>query len=68
MAHPTQTETRLDSPAMCRNHSDTKDTCRSLPSPSPLGTTRRTFTGTDTSEPRSMKPHRFQPNSIIFLA
>ncbi|KAL0670706.1 hypothetical protein Bca4012_033410 [Brassica carinata] len=33
----------------------------------PAGT-RRTFTGTDASEPRSMKPHRFQPNSIIFLA
>ena len=41
MVHPTQTETRLDSPATCRNHCDTEDTCRSLPSPSPLGTTRR---------------------------
>ena len=41
MVHPTQTETRLDSPATCRNHCDTEDTCRSFPSPSPLGTTRR---------------------------
>ncbi|KAF3592532.1 hypothetical protein DY000_02023163 [Brassica cretica] len=33
----------------------------------PAGT-HRTSTRTDASEPRSMKPHRFQPNSIIFLA
>ena len=71
MVHPTQTETRLDSPATCRNHCDTEDTCRSLPSPSPLGTTRRN--PPDVHRNRRIfttinETTRFQPNSIIFLA